>query len=198
MQKVAIQWQMLPHQIIKRRWKWGGGGGSTKNPNKKPQQLRLETQRYTTSVYVLFSEDANRAETQWAMIFTLFTTESICTVMQIHGGGLQGCCWREMFTGMLGVIHWGSAADHAGMQLGIWTTGKAQITLLRPCWQTGGGGVLNWTCGGPQPPLPFPVQLHEDFSSRCPLSFLWKASDFRVATYRVKYYPVWGAVRCCL
>lgn len=118
--------------------------------------------------------------------------------MQIHGGGLQGCCWREMFTGMLSVIHWGSAADHAGMQLGIWTAGKAQITVLRPCWQTGGGGVLNWTCGGPQPPLPFPVQLHEDFSSHCPLSFLWKARNFRVATYRVKYYPVWGAVRCCL
>lgn len=40
-----------------------------KKKHKKSQQNSpLNPQPYTTSVYVLFSEDAKGAETQWAMI----------------------------------------------------------------------------------------------------------------------------------
>jgi len=39
-----------------------------KSQQRKPPKPRLEAQHYTTSVYVLFSEDAKGAETQWAMI----------------------------------------------------------------------------------------------------------------------------------
>lgn len=129
---------------------------------------------------------------QWFL--TLFTTESICTVMQIHGGGLQGCCRRECLQGC-----W------------VWFTEALQQTMLGCSW----GAGLQATC---KSPLSCPadrlvggcltgcvkdhstlvLQLHEDFFSHCPLSLLWKASGFSVATYSVKSYPVWGAVRCCL
>lgn len=65
-----------------------------KNPNnnnktKNQTKPRLEAQRCTTSVCVLFSEGAKEAEAQQAMIFTLFTTEGICRIMQIHSGSLR-------------------------------------------------------------------------------------------------------------